>query len=457
MEQEHVSPKEVRRLVARILLAGALASCAVGLMALAFRHVQKTAAGVEGVASSAETPAIASDDSVVDASAADDPAHRTVELAYTSLDIPADGEAHSQVTWDDAWFSADETVYNQELARTAAVLSALAYSESGYYKTDVDQPAYMEQALEKLGFSDISTESYRYRSEVVDEVLNLVTNDSDTVAYTIARRHLVTDDGTKRDLILVSARGSYGSEWLSNLDLSDANSNDHGGYVRAAREIDEEIAAWTAESRRAGAEVSVLMVGHSRGGAVVNLATAGIDNVRADTPSDEISSELSQVDRVYTYTFASPRTTLNAEAHAGRYANIFNIVNPSDIMPFLPLEEWGYQRYGTTLLLPGVGDEGFDERYAAMQDVYEQITSVACAADPTDKHTVEAVIDSLSMEVGSIEQLVTPKGAVATFFAVSAHVDPVRILYSHYPTTYIAWMNTLDGSELTAEQPTIIY
>lgn len=45
----------------------------------------------------------------------------------------------------------------------------------------------------------------------------------------------------------------------------------------------------------------------------------------------------------------------------------------------------------------------------------------------------------------------TPTGAAAALAAVAAHIDPVRILYGHYPTTYIAWLDAVDGDALVRE------
>ena len=45
----------------------------------------------------------------------------------------------------------------------------------------------------------------------------------------------------------------------------------------------------------------------------------------------------------------------------------------------------------------------------------------------------------------SVRELVTPWGAMRVFASAAANVDPVRILYSHYPSTYIAWMRALDA------------
>ncbi len=371
------------------------------------------------------------------------PARFATNLTYTSLDAPDDGSAVVRVTWDDTWFSADEGVYNHELAQTSSVLAALAYAESGYYQARENHPPYMENALASLGFGEVSTESYRYRSKVIDEVLDLATGDADGVAYTIARKRLDSGNGgPARDLILVSARGSYGSEWLSNLDLSRDEGGDHGGYVRAAREIGAEVISWAEESKALGAEVSVLLVGHSRGGAIANLVGAQLDDCRAQTGAT------APFGSVYAYTFAAPATTLASDARAERYGNIFNIANPSDLMPYLPLSAWGYERYGVDLELPSVGQTGFDRLEDEMRSAYRESVGVECAADAADVLVARAACDNIAAEVGSAEELVTPVGALTAFRLLATNVDPVRILYSHYPSTYIAWMSAIDEPQM---------
>lgn len=392
------------------------------------------------------------------------------------------------MTWDDGWFSCDPFAYNHELAAASSVISALAYSESGYYQAGNTQPAYMENALSTLGFDKISTASYRYRSEIVDEVLNLFTDESDTVAYTIARKHLrVGEDQTPRDLILVSVRGSYGSEWLSNLklapeDASAGNSvqpfadaltswvsfvgsltgqprvegldnsasvpqpdsaDDHGGYFRASREICAELNRWIAASHDDGAEVAVLLTGHSRGGAIANLVASELDDAAAD--------QSSETPRVYAYTFASPATTMSSAAHDARYGNIFNIVNPSDIMPYLPLRSWGYERYGVNLYLPSVDDERFAGAYDKMCRSYARIVGVESGYDPEDKRAIDRLVGDVSQRIASVQDLMTPAGMAAVVASCATHLDPVRILQGHYPSTYIAWMDVLDADGLTRE------
>ena len=53
---------------------------------------------------------------------------------------------------------------------------------------------------------------------------------------------------------------------------------------------------------------------------------------------------------VYAYTFATPAAIRNPPREG--YENIFNIINPADLVPQVMPAEWGYGRYGTDLFLP---------------------------------------------------------------------------------------------------------
>ena len=73
---------------------------------------------------------------------------------------------------------------------------------------------------------------------------------------------------------------------------------------------------------------------------------------------------------------------------------------------------------------------------------------VACAADGSDAHVVEAVVSDIASQISSVEELVTPQGALEVVRSLALHVNPVRILYSHYPSTYISWMQVLDEADV---------
>ena len=440
----------------------------------------------------------------------------TAPITYSVLD---GGDVSSQVSWDDGWFFADPAAYNHELARTMSVIATLAYAESNYYQASYDAPAYMENALVALGFQEVSTESYRYRSEVVDQVLNVFTQDEDAVAYTIARKTVADGEGAVRDLILVSVRGSYGSEWLSNLDFyvgagdgqvsasdvgagmmtqmasaaegigaadSDAVSaggasgegGDHPGYTVAAQEVCEALVPWIERSHAAGHEVSLVLTGHSRGGAVANLAAsmlidaqtapAGADADCSVSAQDEVASGASassagafssvpaaaaadvpsQTDTVSAYTFAAPRVTVSADAHGDAYAGIFNIVHPADPMPSLPLEAWGYDRYGVDVVLPAADDADFAGRYERMRAAFEQVMGREPTFDPEQVYAIRTMVSQVRALVPTAEDFFSPNGVTTVLGALAINVNPAKVLEGHYPSVYIAWMQALSADEV---------
>lgn len=458
------------RMIKRLLGVGVHRACAVallllgstalaGMTVLAVRHGQELRGH-----GAIEAPAV-----LETAYAGELPRQGRFEanVAYTCYGVSGDGEVSSSVLWDDAWFSQDSFTYNHELARACSVISALAYAESGYYQSGSDTPPYMENAFYDLGLDKVETESYRYRSEVVDEVLDVMTQQSDGVAYALAHKDLGESDGVRRELIAVSVRGSYGSEWLSNFNLgegeaaaaaealADERSHDHTGYQIAALDILAHLDEWVDEAESRGSEVSILLTGHSRGGAVAGLLASMLDDraaTRADAAVDATATDAAAADatgtaasapRVFAYTFASPRTTLNTRSNDVRYGNIFNIVNPADMVTSVPLESWGYVRYGVDKPLPAVDDAGFSELHASMLAAFTELTGQEDAYDPETKLAIDAAVRELSVSVPTSSDLLTPRGVASVAAACALRINPARILLGHYPSVYIAWMEAL--------------
>lgn len=405
-------------------------------------------------------------------------------ITYTCIDKAGDGEVTDTFVWDDARLTSTDGAYDAELARTSALISTLAYSESGYYQAGSTQPAYMEEALHAFGFDEVDTSSYRYRSEVVDQVLNLVTRQEDGAAYTIARKRVVAPDGGQTAIIVMAARGSYGSEWLSNLKLAidearvssaldsaaaqedarrdastaDAVSRDetaasstrddaaHPGYVDAAAEIGDELGRWVSESHAAGDRVVLLTCGHSRGGAIANLVAAQAIDAQRDAAAagtGAAGSVLAPDDKVVAYTFAAPASTTARDARDARYASIHNIINPSDIMPHVPLATWGYTRFGSDIELPAWGEEGFEASFARMERRFKEVMGTEVSYEPADADVVDTVIDEVGERITSVDALMTPAGVADALMTLALHVDPARMLAGHLPSVYLAWMSAL--------------
>ena len=377
----------------------------------------------------------------------------TATVDYTSMAAPADQHVSTEVLWDDDWFFVDPTVYNHELATTCSVLSAIANSESNYYQAGTGAPAYMEEALAQLGFTDVSTASYRYRSEIIDEVVNFLTNTNDVTAYSIATKRVTSSEtGASKTLMLVSIRGSYGSEWISDANFggaADAASEeiDHEGFRVAAEEVIAQLGLGVSSYVEKGGstdDLAILFCGHSRGGAAANLAAAYADEA-ADGPSP-----LASLGSIYCYSFATPRTTTAAHASDARYDNIFNILNPSDLVPRLPLAQWGYARYGRDLWLPVYGSDAFEAGYDEMRRRFLANVGVESPYDPTDVTTVTNVENGLAEKVPTQADFLSVGGVTALAEALVQRMDVGRVLCGHYPNTYIAWMQSVDAAALVS-------
>ena len=354
----------------------------------------------------------------------------------------------TEVAWDDDWFFRDPTVYNHDLATTCSVLSAVANSESAYYQAGSDSPAYMEAALAALGFEEISTASYQYRSEIFDEVVDLITGTDDVVAYSVAAKRVTGGGGAEKTLFLVSIRGSYGSEWLSDLNMGDAAAYDmdeitHEGFAQAAREIVDVLAERVTEEAGLDGtnDICLLFTGHSRGAAVANIAAAYADEMSQGL------RVLAPLEGIYCYTFATPEVTTFDNARDALYDNVFNVMNPSDLVPRLPLASWGYERYGHDLWLPGHGDEGFGEKYEAMCKIFEANTGVGCPYVPEDRERVDRLVEDLAREIPTADDLATLGGGATVVKDLLADVNPMQVLYGHYPSVYIAYMQSVNWGQ----------
>lgn len=370
----------------------------------------------------------------------------TAHVEYTSMAETDGHQVATDIAWDDAWFFQDPTAYNHELATTCSVLSAIANSESGYYQAGSSSRAYMEEALAALGFQDISTASYQYRSEVFDEIVDFFAGTDDVVAYSVATKRVRNTDGAEKTLYLVSVRGSYGSEWLSDFNMGDSSDYemdaiDHEGFMRAASEIVDDLADRLSETGGQD-NIALLFTGHSRGAATANLAASYADDMTTGL------RVLAPLENIYCYTFATPEVTEFANIGDSLYDNIFNIMNPSDIVPRLPLASWGYARYGNDLWLPGVGDATFDEHYDDMRAAFKENVGTESPYVPEDRERVDKLVEDLGREIPTADDLTSVGGMVSLVRDLLGGINPMQVLYGHYPNVYIAWMQAIDAGDL---------
>lgn len=283
---------------------------------------------------------------------------------------------HVAFDWRDEFLDTDPRVYSQELAGPLSALAACVYG----YRLDMDV-----ETLAGLGF-DKDRLFRRYGNDLHydDPVWG-----RDQIGFTFATKRAFLG-GEMRDVLFVLLRGTFGrTEWVSNMNAcnawgaqleprTEAQPPHHEGFNRAADCVAAALAAYIASNRIDLATAKVVVTGHSRGAAVANILGA-----RLDEASDGIApSPFAGVrrDNIFVYTFATPNSVMrtDVDVSAPRYDNIFNIINPEDMVPLVPILKWNARRYGHDLHLHDYGELGMfgalaDSGYNEMKDAFREM------------------------------------------------------------------------------------
>lgn len=264
---------------------------------------------------------------------------QTLELQVATPGYKAD--AALPYKWDDAWFSdvRDAYQYNHEMARVAGALMSTVYLQSQYHE--------LTQLFASLGCSMDTLEDHHYAAREPQA--------PDKSGYTFCTK-MITVDGKQLPLVFVVIRGTAGQqEWLSNANIANTTQERqqyHEGFANSAWGIGADLKAYMEAHGLRNPATRILVTGHSRGAAVANLLGSFLDS--GHYVRDEQASELVPA-HVYVYTFATPNSCADAAMRtAKRFRNIFNIVNPEDVVPELPFRSgsWDYGSFGTTYYLP---------------------------------------------------------------------------------------------------------
>ena len=253
------------------------------------------------------------------------------------------------VQYKDSYFENSSFNYNHALARISLGLAMTGFNrpKGNYYSKQpvalTDQEKKLSKAgnavelLENCGFN---VSSMRVNSGYL----------SKPGANTIGDLMAVKDIGDDTKLIAIVIRGGgYESEWAGNFNVYNPGSgSEHVGFEMAFDQVREDFHDYLAENNITG-KVKVWITGYSRGAAVANLTAAYLNELSQIIGSIQFSNS-----DVYAYTFETPQNTKSTHVSDAFHRNIFNIVNPIDLVPKVAFSKWGYSRYGTTYYLPSL-------------------------------------------------------------------------------------------------------
>ncbi len=285
------------------------------------------------------------------------------------------------------------TKFNQELSAMGAVLSMVAYHSK--FKVN-GLPVKNEAVMEELGLENI---------ENIDLWEGDYDDDDLSELYVGHRR--MDYNGSEKEIIIVAVRGTNRTieEWSSDFDVGAntkyywdydnkewTNKKHHKGMDVAANRLYALLEDYLNEDFISDtAERSIYFCGHSRGGGIANILGAKYED-KSDYDS-------------YTYTFASP--TVTTGSNYDDYDTIFNIVNDDDLVPKLPLEDWGFHRYGTDKIV-SVGEKYENSWGKAEKGTWEWLINANKSSDKLDYNKnghVDTTIKQFGKAIGSREEL----------------------------------------------------
>jgi len=312
----------------------------------------------------------------------------TGELSYAPSPgapvVSDDGMTSTSYLYYDEMFSHPALTYDQDLAIMSLELSMAAFGMTrmtdkngqNIYANDDEQAANVVELLGNapdtddpgLGFEDVRAVNYQPDPGI------------DTIAATFGHKK-ISCNGTEYELILIAVRGGqYQKEWAGNFRIGSGDI--HEGFEIAKNQVIEYFASYVKDlSLQDKTNVKLWITGYSRGAATANLVAAELDNHtqnqtfaigESSNPyigSSALKAPLSTSwrigkDDIYAYCFATPNNSkkaingekMQSNAKIAEYPNIFNILNPNDIVTRVAPYEWGYDKYGYSLWLPADGD-----------------------------------------------------------------------------------------------------
>ena len=238
----------------------------------------------------------------------------------------------------------NNNTYSKDLAK----LSVL-------YASDIYQGLFIELKSGTTGGSDTATnlgkllglqnvKSYKISAS------SYSVDKNDVTEFFVGHKKVVYN-GVTHEIIIVAVRGTNdtNAEWSSNFDVGADTSEyykamgsshpdwknklNHKGFDVTANRVYAKLTSYINQYVDSSAQTSILLTGHSRGAAIANILS-------------QMYTDNHKTYKTFGYTFAAPNTT--TAKNAANYKNIYNIINEDDIIPYLPLKEWGFTNYGIT-------------------------------------------------------------------------------------------------------------
>lgn len=246
--------------------------------------------------------------------------------------------------YTDGYFSKSSYEYNPSLATMSLSFAMSAFSSSKGGQSDYSEKSVnARNLLEAIGIPEDNIQINNWYTEKPT---------MDSIGVIAGNKKISLSDGDYT-LIAVAVRGGgYESEWASNFTLG--KEGQHEGFNTAKNNVLEFLKSYV-ENQNITGNVKLWITGFSRAAATSNLVSGALDE-------DFIISKNIKYDKddIFTYCFETPAGALkpnnggiltNFETNKV-YNNIYNIINPNDLVPCVAPAVMNFTRYGKDYYLP---------------------------------------------------------------------------------------------------------
>ncbi len=234
----------------------------------------------------------------------------------------------------DEYFYDTSMNYNSSLATMSLCLAMSAFG-SGEVSSYTNKSVNVKALMEELMFTDFeTTKSFTEKPT------------SDSIAAAISQKRIRDKNGEVYTLLAVAVRGGgYEQEWASNFTIG--QNDNHTGFSAAANQVINFIKNYITAHDIEGS-IKLWVTGYSRAAATSNLVAGYLDQ------GTSLGSNVSlQKKDLFAYCFETPAGTTDTDANdTNKYGNIYNIINPNDLVTKVAPTAMGFRRYGIDRVLP---------------------------------------------------------------------------------------------------------
>jgi uncharacterized protein YegL len=279
--------------------------------------------------------------------------------------------------YDDAYFSGPSRANkpSAHLSTMSLCLAMSAFNSNNGGDDYSNRSGNAQKLLKDLGFSGVAVNKWFTQMP-----------ESDSIGVIAGSKDLEYG-GKDYTLIAVAIRGGgYQQEWASNVTVG--MFGDHEGFSEAKDNVLKFLEQYVSHYDITG-NIKLWITGYSRGGAVANLVGGALDGGKKI--SENVTLEL---DDMFVYTFEAPKGSVYSLGKTDKYRNIFNIVNPNDIMTYIAPGVWNFTSYGTDAYVPNAAtfSEYYWLKFYMEADYYSKLNAVGPSESPMDSFRVLAPI-----------------------------------------------------------------